>query len=262
MLARRSWFALGSGAYLAFALAQIPAATAYRWLGADGLVLSGISGTVWSGRAELGAVGALPLRDVEWSIAPLGLVLGRVSATLAARPADGLVTGALSASFSGVRFSDVRATLSLDALGDVLALQGARGLVSLELEELVLRDGWPVAATGLLRLRALEVRPLGAQPGSALIGLGDYELSSFEVSDLQFDAALRDQGGPLEINGTVMLALQTPGTLAGAHPRFDGRVRERADIPEELRTPLNFLTVQTDADGWRTLDLDPWLSQL
>jgi hypothetical protein len=132
----------------------------------------------------------------------------------------------------------------------------------LDLDELSLRDGWPIAALGTVRIRALEVLPLGAPPGTALLALGDYELSSFEVADLRLAAALRDEGGPLEINGTVMLALQAPRTLAGAHPRFDGRVRERGDIPAELRTPLEFLTAEVDAEGWRTLNLDPWLRQL
>jgi hypothetical protein len=59
-----------------------------------------------------------------------------------------------------------------------------------------------------------------------------------------------------------MLALQTPGTLAGARPRFDGRVRERANTPTEIKTPLEFLTAEVDAEGWRTLNLDPWLRPL
>jgi hypothetical protein len=262
MLTTRSWLALGCGAYLAFALAQLPAGTAYRWLGPDALVLSGISGTVWSGRAELGAVGNLPLRDVEWSVAPLALALGRISVTLAARPPDGLVTGSLSAGLWDIRFTDVRVTTSLDTLGTLLSLQGSRGTVSVDLGELSLRDGWPVAAMGTVKIRNLEVLPLGAPPGSALLPLGDYELSGFEVADLRLAAALRDEGGPLEIQGTVMVALRTPGTLAGARPRFDGRVRERANIPAEIKTPLEFLTAAVDAEGWRTLNLDPWLRQL
>ena len=262
MLAKRSWLALGCGAYLAFALAQLPAATAYRWLGTEGVILSGITGTVWSGRAELAAVGNLPIRDVEWSMAPLRLALGRLSMALTARPADGVFTGSLSASFWDVRFSAVRVTMSLDALGGVLPLEGTRGTLSLDLDELTLRDGWPVAVTGTLRVRELEVRPLGAPAGSALVALGNYELSSFAVSESHLGAALHDEGGPLEIDGTVMLALQTPGTLTGARPRFDGRVRERANISNELRTPLEFLTAEVDAEGWRKLNLDPWLSQL
>jgi general secretion pathway protein N len=254
--------ALGCGAYIAFALALLPAATAYRWFGPRGLVLAGISGTIWSGRAELAAIGSLPLRDVEWSLAPLGLVLGRFSVALTARPADGLVTGSLSAGFRDIRFSEVRVTTSLATLEAVLPLQGARGTLSLDLDELTLRDRWPVSATGTLQIRQLEVRPLIADAGLASIALGDYELSSLEVSDLHLGAALRDQGGPLEITGTVMLALQTPGTLQGARPRFDGRVRERGDIPSALREPLEFLTAEIDAEGWRTLNIDPWLSQL
>jgi hypothetical protein len=226
------------------------------------LILSGVSGTVWSGRAELGALGNLPLRDVEWSIAPLALVLGRVSVTLAARPPDGLVTGSLSAGFWDVRFTDVRVTTSLDTLGMVLALEGSRGMLSVDIAELSLRDGWPVAATGTVKVRELQVLPLGAPAGSELIPVGDYELSSFEVADLRLGAALRDAGGPLEIQGTILLALQAPGTLAGARPHFDGRVRERANIQPELKTPLDFLTTAVDAEGWRTLDIDPWLSQL
>jgi general secretion pathway protein N len=262
MLTTRSWLALGCGAYLAFALAQLPAATAYRWFGTDALVLSGITGTVWSGRAELGALRNLPLRDIEWSVAPLRLALGRISVTLSARPPDGLVTGSLSAGLWDIRFTDVRVTTSLDTLGTLLSLQGSRGTLSLDIDELSLRDGWPVAALGTVRIRDLEVLPLGAPPGSALLPLGNYELSSFEVADLRLGAALRDDGGPLEIQGKVMLALQTPGALAGAHPRFEGRVRERGSIPPELKTPLEFLTAEVDTEGWRTLNLDPWLRQL
>jgi hypothetical protein len=262
MLTTRSWLALGCGAYLAFALAQLPAATAYRWLGANALVLSGISGTVWSGRAELGAFGNLPLRDIEWSVAPLAMAFGRISVTLAARPPDGFVTGSLSAGFWDVRFTDVRVTTSLDTLGTMLSLQGSRGTLSLDVDELSLRDGWPVAAMGTVRIRGLEVLPLGAPAGSALLPLGNYELSTFEVADQRLGARLRDEGGPLEISGTVMLALQSPRTLAGARPRFDGRVRERGEIPTELKTPLEFLTAEVDAEGWRTLNLDPWLRQL
>jgi hypothetical protein len=39
-------------------------------------------------------------------------------------------------------------------------------------------------------------------------------------------------------------------------------VRERDTVPVELKTPLEFLTAEVDADGWRTLNLDPWLRQL
>jgi hypothetical protein len=39
-------------------------------------------------------------------------------------------------------------------------------------------------------------------------------------------------------------------------------VRERADLPAELREPLEFLTAEIDGSGWRTLNLDPWLQTL
>jgi hypothetical protein len=262
MPSKQTWLALGCGAYVAFALAQFPAATAYRWLAPPELVLAGISGTVWAGRAALAGVNGVPVRDLEWRLGALRLALAQVSADFSARLADGFVEGSMSAGLGQLRLTDVRVASSLDTLGAALPLQGARGLVSLELEELTLREGWPVSIVGTLRLRQLEVPPLLAGPSTAPIPLGDYELSNFAVSTERLAAQLRDHGGPLEVEGTVALALQTPGTMRGARPMFSGRVRDRADLPAALREPLDFVTTGVDAEGWRTLDLDPWLRQL
>lgn len=261
---RLSWVALGCGAYLAFALAQFPAATAYRWFGgfAPGLRLAGITGTVWNGRAALGSVPDLPMQDLGWSLDALPLLIGRASFDFRLRLADGFVNGHLSASPRSLTFSSVQATTTLATLGSMLPLQGARGMISLNLDTLELRNAWPVSAALLLRLRQIEVPPLapGAAPG--LIALGDYELSDVEIGERRLAAKLRDTGGPLEVRGTVALELASPRSLAEARPSFDGRVREREALPDVLREPLDFLTVERDAEGWRTLDLDPWLSAL
>jgi hypothetical protein len=94
------------------------------------------------------------------------------------------------------------------------------------------------------------------------VALGDFELSNVEISNRRISARLRDTGGPLEVEGTVALALQADSTIQGAVPMFDVLVRERAGISTALREPLEFLTVDVDESGWRTLDLDPWLSTL
>ena len=262
MLGRRPLLALGCGAYLAFAFLQFPASTAYRWFAPADVVLSGISGTVWSGRAALGSVGGLALRDLEWRVSPLPLLIGRLSTDASAQLPDGFVNASVSATMSTLRFTNLELATSLETIAQVLPLGGARGTLSVDLDELTLRDGWPVSAAGVVRLRRLEVPPLVPGSGSSSVLLGDYELSSFELADLRLGASLRDTGGPLEVVGTVAVDLQAPRSLDGAAPSFDGRVRERADVPNMLREPLEFLTVDVDAEGWRTLDLDPWLQQL
>jgi hypothetical protein len=261
---RWSWLALGLGAYIAFTIAQFPAATAYRWFGgfASDLRLAGISGTIWNGEAALGSVPGLPMHDLAWRLGAAPLLLGRAAVDFDLRLADGFVRGHLDASPRTLAFDGVQAATSLTTLGTLLPLQGARGMVSLAIDELAIRSEWPVAADLLLRVRQIEVPPLapGGTPG--LVPLGDYEVSNVEIAERRLSADLRDTGGPLEVVGTVALALAEARTLAGAVPTFDGRVRERDSLPEALRQPLDFLTVERDAEGWRTLDLNPWLSAL
>lgn len=264
MLGRRSWLALGCGAYLAFVCSQFPAAAAYRWFAPDMLRLAGISGTVWAGRAELASLAGLPMRELEWNLAALPLLLGRLSIGFSVRLADGFVNASARASMRTLTLAGVQAATSLDTLGSLLPLRGARGLISVDLEQLRIENRWPTSIVGVFRLRELQVPPLlpGAGTDAELVPLGDYELSNVEISSQRVAARLRDIGGPLEVEGTVALALEAPATLQGAVPSFDGLVRERPGLPDALREPLDFLTVDVDASGWRRLDLDPWLSSL
>ena len=77
---RWRWLALGVGAYLAFVLVSFPAGTAYTWFAPPDLMLTGIQGTLWKGRAAAGTVGDLALRDINWDIHVLRLLIARLSA--------------------------------------------------------------------------------------------------------------------------------------------------------------------------------------
>jgi hypothetical protein len=202
------------------------------------------------------------MRDLEWELAALPLLLGRLSIAFSVGLTDGSIIGSANATMRTLTLSNTRASTSLDTLGIWLPLRGVRGLINVNLDELELRDGWPVAIVGVLRLRQLEVPPLlpGAAAGPVI--LGDFELSNFEISSERVAARLRDTGGALEVEGTVALALQLEASISGAVPMFDVLVRERAEVSTALREPLEFLTVEVDDSGWRTLDLDPWLSTL
>jgi len=245
---RVSWLALGIGAYLAFTIALFPASTAYRWFAPPELRLAAISGTVWSGGAALGSIPGLPLRDVRWDLDAWPLVLGRLTGDFEARLADGFVSGRVSASASRVRFADLQASTSLPTLRELLPLNDTRGLVSISLEELELRDAWPVNALGNLRLGQLEVAPLLPTAGAGLIPLGNYEVLFLDSDGQGIRAQLQDTGGPLDASGMLTLSLDRSYSL-------EGLVRARPDAPSELAQGLAIMTGEPDAEGRRPFAL-------
>lgn len=243
-----AWLALGLGAYLAFVIAKFPAGTAYRWLAPPELRLAGITGTVWQGGAELGSVPGLPLSDLRWDLGAWPLLTGRLAGDFEARLTDGFVAGSVSASTSRVAFTDLQASTSLPTLRALLPLNDTQGLISVALERLELRDGWPVSALGTLRVGQLEVAPLIPTGGPALIPLGNYELRFVESSGQGIRAELSDSGGPLEASGVLSLGLDRSYAIEGA-------VRARADAPEMLIQGLAIMTGEPDAEGHRPFTL-------
>ena len=260
---RGAWLALACAAYVVFAVALFPAATAQRWFAPDALRLNGVDGTVWTGGADVASIPGMPMRDLRWNVAVMSLVVGRIPVRFEARLGDGFLRGAVAVSPWTVSVSDLQASANLALLGGTLKLEGVQGLASLNLDRLELVDGWPTALTGSLRIEQLRVPPLlpsAAAPTS--IPFGSFEVTLTGVAARSILATVRDAGGPLEIVADLVLELDRPYTLAGAEPRISARVRERRDAPDELAVPLDMLTVATDPEGWRTLDLDPWLSRL
>jgi general secretion pathway protein N len=240
------WLAVGVGAYLAFTLSSFPAATAYAWFAPASLQLAGIEGTVWSGRAAVGAVAQLPLHDVRWRVSAWPLLLGRVSADLRAQLDDGFVTAQVNATRRRVELDDVRASTSLPALRSFLPIAGVRGAASLKLSKLDLdvAKAWPTKVVGELTLAQLETAPLIAVgPRGTLVPLGNY-IVRFVDNAGGINATINDTGGPLELSGTFVLD-------AARTYKIDARIKPRADAPQELVDGLNVVTADPDAEGRR-----------
>lgn len=240
------WLAVGVGAYLAFTLSAFPAATAYAWFAPASVQLAGIEGTVWSGRASVGAVADLPLHDVRWRLSAWPLLLGRVSADLRAQLDDGFVTAQVKATRSRVELNDVRASTSLPTLRNVLPIAGVRGAASLKLSKLDLdvAKAWPTRVVGELTLAELETVPLiSTGPRGKLVPLGNYIVRFLDTAG-GINATVNDTGGPLEVSGTF--ALDASRTY-----KIDARIKPRADAPQELVDGLNVVTADPDGEGRR-----------
>ena len=247
-MSRWSWFALGVGAYVALTLATFPAGTALRWFAPSGVTFAGVAGTLWSGSAATCSVGGFTLEALRWNLRPASLLLGRLSADVEARLPDGFVSGNIVASPNTVSFSNVRGGTSLPALVGILPVRGLRGQANVSLERFVLEDGWPAAAIGELKLAGLETLPLIPDGSGAYVPLGDYTVSLVEAPEGELAATFVDNGGPLEVEGTLSLD-------AGRVYTIDALVEPRANANEMLVEGLKLMSGEPDAEGRRRFNL-------
>ncbi len=246
---RWSWLALGVGAYLAFALSTLPASTAVRWFVPPPVVLTGVQGTVWSGSAASGTIGGLSVQDVHWHVRPWTLLTGRVGANVETRLADGFLNTGLTASTSRVQFDDLRGGTSLATLALMLPVRGMRGQATVALSSLEVENGWPARIVGELKLAALEMTSLMPTGGSSnLVPLGDYTVTFGEAPPRSIAARFVDNGGPLEVAGTLVVSPARAYT-------FDALIKPRNSASKDLVDGLSFMTADPDSDGRRRLTL-------
>ena len=245
---RWSWLALGVGAYLAFTLAAFPAGTAARWFAPPAATLGGIQGTIWSGAATVADLGGLTVQDLRWRLHPASLLLGRLSASLQARLADGFVDTDVVARTGGVRFANLRGSASLAALADVLPVHGMQGQVSAQLSSLELTNGWPSRVIGELKVADLEVTPLVPDGKTSLLPLGGYTLTFGEAPAGTVAARFVDNGGPLEVSGNATID-------AAREYMLDALIKPRPGAPEQLVEGLKIMATEPDAEGRRRLTL-------
>jgi general secretion pathway protein N len=247
-MGRWSWVALGLGAYVAFTVAMFPAGAALRWFAPSGIAFAGVAGTLWNGSAASCSVNGFTVEAVRWRLSAAALFVGRVSADVEARIPDGFIAGNVTATPSSVQFTDLRGATSLPALAGVLPVRGMRGQASVTLEMLVLENGWPAAAVGELKLAGLESLPLISDGSGAYLPLGDYTVSFAPAPPGRLAATFVDNGGPLEVQGTLSLDASRAYTI-------DALVEPRAGAPEMLVEGLRIMTAEPDAEGRRRLNL-------
>ena len=245
---RYSWIALGAGAYLAFVLTTFPAATAYRWLAPDAVRLAGVEGTLWSGSATLGSVGNIGLREIQWRLRPSALFLARVGGQFQTRFNDGLLSTDVEVTLTQMTLRNLRASASLGGLRELLPLGGIEGFVSAEFAELRIQDAWPIGATGELRLGELAVPPVLSQTGGALLDLGNYRIRFAASPNPGLVGNFDDQGGPLEVSGSIRLTPDRAYVIGGA-------LRTRPNAPPALSQGLELMTAPPDASGLRAFNL-------
>ena len=175
---RKLWLvALGLLAFALFALVTLPARVVVDPLAARGVTVSGVTGTVWKGSAQVVQAGAINVGAVQWDLHALPLLTGRAVADVKITRADGFVQTTLDvASGSKLILSDLTATLPLSALPQSVGPRGWSGQLNAKLATLVIENGWPTNAAG-----TVEVLDLVGPPRKPA-AMGSYKVTFPEQS--------------------------------------------------------------------------------
>lgn len=203
-------------------------------LGGDALRLSGASGTLWSGTAQQVLVGNLQFGQTQWRTSAGALLLGRLAVNIDTELPGGFARGYVAVSLGGkVRVSDFEATAPLEALSRMVGLPEASGEATVAVQSAVLEDSWPTQLVGTVRLANVPLAMAGVTTGSAISILTEFEVPE-TPADGRVPGMLSDQGGPLEIAGTITF-------YPPANYDIESLINTRPDAPPELRQGLMLL---------------------
>lgn len=224
--------------YLVALVLNFPAERAYaHWKASEQasqtFALSAISGSVWSGKAGVALVKGQMLENLEWSIRPWSLLFGQVGLDWRLQiPAGDEKTGnyiqantALGLDGS-VAFSTLEARFPASTIAQ-LAESGAlrpTGVVNMNLSDVVWDGQNLVSANGRVVWQGAGISLLKPLP------FGDQSIT-LETADKVIKGVLKDNGGPLSLDGLLTL------TAEGKY-EFNGNLaaRNAPDLERALRS--------------------------
>jgi general secretion pathway protein N len=243
---KRLWplIALGVGAFVIFALVTLPASIVLSRLGSAGIHASGVSGSIWNGKAQVLQVQGMNVGSVEWDLHVLPLFTLHLNADVKVSRVDGFAATALSVGPGGkVTLKGLTASLPLSAINNP-QFNGWTGQLNARFARLTLDKGWPTEVDG-----SLDVADVTGPPRKPA-NVGSYRVvfdPAASTAEL-LQGAVSDAGnGPLQINGTIKLK-------ADRSYEIDALVAAKGNTPQNLARALEFLG-PPDAQGRRQFSM-------
>ena len=196
-----------------------PARVAYQWVSSPFLAMSGISGSVWAGKAREFSTNGIYLRDLEWRIRPFQLFTGKIAYAISATPVSGFFDSKIAIGLDGTTtLTDLSAALPLQMAESAAKVPGLRGQASLQFERIQLVKGRAAAMDGTVSIADLVV-PI-VHRGS----LGGYKAEFFT----QNNDGVVDLAGSLQIKPDATYS-------------FVGQVVAKSNTPDAVRQQMRFL---------------------
>ncbi len=211
MTGRSKLIAAGVAAFLVFLVAMVPAGQLAHRL-PEGIAMTGVAGTIWSGRASGLAVNRRTIGGIRWSCRPWRLVFLEWSCHLTLSPPGGEVSADARGDFGGeIVGRNIRGNVPIGTLEGIVTPPGWTGVLELDVDEVRIVGRRPANAAGTLFVRSLRA------PGSGGQMLGDFELVVGEgsVGTGSLNGRLRDLGGPLHVRGAIELDPQGRYLMSG-----------------------------------------------
>lgn len=242
----RGLVALGVGAFIVLLAVTFPAQIVTGQLARAGVVLGGVSGSLWQGRAASLQAGGIRLGELTWDLHVLKLLTARAAANISLRQNDAFATGEVVALPTGrVELTDFSASWPLAQLSGGGIPSGWTGMLTLRLDELALDNGVPAAITGTIDILQL------VGPANRPAALGSYRVifPAPEVSpgEGQVVGTLQDSEGPIAVNGTVRLG-------PGRSYELGGLIATRPGAPADVVNALQYLG-EPDGEGRRPFSI-------
>lgn len=231
--------------YVVFMIALLPAPLVYKWLVPDSIELSGVQGSLWSGKAATGFLGNIEAQNIHWKLMPLDLFTGHITGKVNMLLSGGFVDTKVSVTFNDLIFRELQAAFDLQILEGFIPIGIAEGTVLAQIEHLVIERGSPTNITGELRLMELMVAPF-VPIGDVLISIGSFQLTFLGNSKLAGTIEYID--GPLETSGTIELK---PGRVYD----IEMFVKALPDASEQLIQGLELMTGEPNNLGFRPFNL-------
>jgi general secretion pathway protein N len=219
---------VGCTTFLAGLIFVFPARVAYQWLPAPEFSLAGISGSVWSGQASQAQSGGFYLQNLHWRIRLLSLFTGELRYKIEGSLASGFIDGQVSLDLSGaVTASDLRGSAPLQLFEKLIGIRGLRGSINAQFDRLVIENGLPVAANGVV-----EVFDLVA-PNIHRASIGGYR-AEFFTQDSGVIASVEDTDGLIDIAGSLKLSPD------GSY-QFVAQLAAKNNTPANIKQQLQYL---------------------
>lgn len=185
-------------------IATAPARLVGLVLPADQVLMQGLTGTLWQGRAARCLVqvpgGYLHLGNVSWSLSPLSLLVLAPRLTLQSQwGVQGIAGQVTLRGERDLELADVDAFLPAELLRQFLPVE-LSGTLSLQARSLHISDGLPVAAEG-----RLVWQEAGWRAGPSLRPLGSYALDFGQLPGEALVGQVITLSGEVQAEGSVEL---------------------------------------------------------
>ena len=212
---------------------SFPARVAYRWFAPAEFVASGISGSIWSGRAAEASAAGNYFRDLNWNIRLLDLFTAKLGYAIESKLSSGFVEGNIAVGLGGsLRATELRATLPLASLQSLSGIAGMRGSASVDFSRLEIANGMPTSAQGTVEISGLTVPLVSRDP------IGGFKAEFFS-QESGIAASLEDTNAVIDLAGSLQL------TADGGYQLL-AQLSATDQTPAAIRQQLQFLGPAND----------------